>query len=66
LATYEAGGRVVFAGDISPLVPSRYPEGLRDEEELLLQNIANWLAQLNEPTSATEASWGTLKRLYRR
>jgi hypothetical protein len=66
LAAYEAGGRVVFAGDISPLVPSRYPEGLRDEEELLLQNIANWLAQLNEPTSATEASWGTLKRLYRR
>jgi hypothetical protein len=66
LATYESTGRVVFAGDISPLGPIRYPERLRDEEELLLQNIANWLARLNEPTSTTEASWGAVKRLYRR
>ncbi len=65
LAVYESGlGRVVFSGDSTPLHPSYYPENLRDEEELLLQNIANWLAGF--PPTATEAtSWGSIKALYR-
>ncbi|MFN0151528.1 MAG: hypothetical protein ACKVU1_12565 [bacterium] len=63
LAAYEAGGRVVFSGDNTPLFPSYYPERLRDEEELLLQNIVNWL--LGEgPTATTPASWGRIKHFY--
>ena len=37
-------GRVVFAGDITPLHPSYYPSLLRGEEQLLLSNIVDWLA----------------------
>jgi hypothetical protein len=65
LATYESNGRVVFSGDMTPLVTTYYPERLRDEEELLLQNIANWLARLDESTATAASSWGTLKRLFR-
>jgi hypothetical protein len=64
LAVYESTGRIVFSGDMTPLHPSYYPELLRSEEELLLQNIVNWLAQ--KPTTATGAtSWGSIKALYR-
>lgn len=65
LATYDSGvGRAVFSGDITPLHPTYYPGALRAEEELLLQNIANWLAHI--PTTATaNTSWGSIKALYR-
>jgi len=63
LAAYESSGRVVFSGDITPLHSNYYPENLRDEEELLLQNIANWLAQ-KPPTAAESISWGAIKMLY--
>jgi hypothetical protein len=63
LGVYQGEGRVVFSGDITPLFPAYYPEGLRDEEELLLQNIANWLANLN-PNATEASSWGSLKSLY--
>lgn len=64
LAVYESGlGRIVFSGDITPLNPSYYPEALRAEEELLLQNIANWLAG-KTTTSTDNTSWGQIKALY--
>jgi len=63
LAVYETSGRVVFSGDVTPLHPSYYPENLREEEELLLQNIVNWLAQ-KPPTATTATSWGQVKMLY--
>jgi hypothetical protein len=64
LAVYENVGRVVFSGDTTPLGPIYYPERLRDEEELLLQNIVNWL--LGPPPNAAEAeTWGSLKTKYR-
>jgi hypothetical protein len=67
LALYESTestGRVVFSADITPLHPSYYPGLLREEEELLLQNIANWLVGF-PPTGATTTSWGTIKARYR-
>lgn len=63
LAVWENVGRAVFSGDGTPLHPYYYPEKLRDEEQLLLQNIANWL--LGDPPNATsDASWGGLKRRF--
>lgn len=63
LAVFENGGRVVLAGDITPLHPTYYPSRLRPEEQLLLQNIVNWL--LGEPpTAASAASWGSIKALH--
>lgn len=64
LASYESSGRVVFSGDIAPLTAAYYPELLRDEEELLLQNIASWLLQ-KPPTATRATSWGGIKMLYR-
>jgi hypothetical protein len=63
LAASEASGRVVFSGDITPLHPSYYPENLRPEDELLLQNIANWLSG-NLPTGTQSTSWGSVKASY--
>ena len=64
LAAYESSGRAVCSGDITPLTSVYYPSRLRAEEELLLQNIANWL--LGEPTTATRgSSWGAVKALFR-
>lgn len=62
LAAYEAGGRAVFAGDITPLHPNYYPSLLRPEEQLLLQNIVNWL--MPPPTATTPVTWGRLKSIY--
>jgi hypothetical protein len=44
IANYGAG-RVVAIGDNTPLHPSYYPDELREEERLLLSNIAVWLSQ---------------------
>jgi hypothetical protein len=65
LAAYESAGRVVFAGDITPLHPNYYPSQLRDEEELLLQNIANWLAHLDAPNAVESETWGRVKARFR-
>ncbi|MFN0151726.1 MAG: hypothetical protein ACKVU1_13580 [bacterium] len=63
LAVWENVGRAVFSGDGTPLHPNYYPERLDADEELLLQNIANWL--LGDPPNATSAtSWGSLKRAH--
>jgi hypothetical protein len=43
-ANYGAG-RVVAIGDNTPLHPNYYPHELREEEKLLLSNIAVWLSQ---------------------
>lgn len=64
LAVWEASGRAVFSGDITPLAPPYYPELLRPEEQLLLQNIANWLLGPT-PTSTEAVSWGRIKGLYK-
>jgi hypothetical protein len=64
LAAFEDVGRVVFSGDIVPLSEAYYPERLRDEEELLLQNIANWL--LGPPPNGVESeTWGKVKARFR-
>lgn len=63
MAAYEGGGRAIFAGDITTLSPQWYPNLLEPEEQLLLQNIANWL--LGDPPNATSAgSWGGVKRAF--
>jgi len=63
MAAWEGVGRAIFAGDITPLHPSYYVPRLRAEEQLLLQNIANWL--LGDPPNATSAqSWGGVKRAF--
>lgn len=64
LALYEDQGRACFSGDITPLHPGHYPGRLRAEEELLLQNIVNWLA-FGVPTSVETTTWGSVKALYR-
>jgi hypothetical protein len=63
LAVWEQQGRAVFAGDETPLHPSYYPNVLREEEEILLQNIANWL--LGDRTNANApGSWGRVKTRF--
>lgn len=63
LAVWEGNGRAVFASDITPLHPSYYPSRLRPEEELLLQNITNWLLG-PPPTSTSSRTWGRVKSIY--
>ncbi len=65
LAAMELGaGRAVFGGDSTPLHPNWYPDQLDAEEELLLQNIINWLKG-DASTPVTERSWGGVKAVYR-
>jgi hypothetical protein len=64
LAVWESEGRAVFSGDITPLHPNYYEPRLRPEEQLLLQNIANWL--LGPPPNAVESkTWGRVKATFR-
>lgn len=63
LVVFETGGRAVFAGDITPLHPNWYPDMLRPEEQLLLQNIVNWLLG-RTPTATLPSSWGSVKAAY--
>jgi hypothetical protein len=64
MSAFDNGGRGVFSGDITPLHPSYYPSNLRAEEQLLLQNIANWL--LGPPPSAVQShTWGSIKSRHR-
>lgn len=63
LAAWERAGRAVFCGDITPLHPNYYPSRLREEEQVLLQNIMNWLLG-SPPTETSHMSWGGLKATY--
>lgn len=64
MAAWQNSGRALFAGDITTLHPSYYPSLLRAEEQLLLQNIANWL--LGPPPNAVETeTWGRVKARFR-
>jgi hypothetical protein len=64
MAVWESTGRAVFVGDITTLSPQWYPNLLSAEEQLLLQNIANWL--LGPPPNAVEAeTWGRVKARFR-
>ncbi len=63
LAVWQAGGRAVFSGDITPLHPNYYSVRLRPEEQLLLQNIANWLLG-DSPTAVSPTTWGSVKSRY--
>lgn len=63
LAAWSAAGRAVFSGDVTPLSPSYFPSRLREEEQLLRQNIVNWLIGA-PPTATSPRSWGSVKALY--
>jgi len=64
IAVWAVGaGRAVFAGDETPLHPAWYTDRLRAEEQILLQNIANWLLG-DATTSTAPSSWGKLKHEF--
>lgn len=63
MAAWSGGGRALFSGDSTPLHPNYYLPRLRAEEQLLLQNIVNWLLG-SQPTASSSTSWGSMKSRF--